>query len=88
MEYASFSSATLGDLTDEYYLAASCSSCRHGARLNIGKLRAVLGTAYAVAGVRARLRCDRCGSKQVVVTFLKPDQAVGNLVYLFQVRPE
>jgi hypothetical protein len=50
------------------------------------KLRAHVGDDFPLIKVREKLRCQRCGSRQVVVTFLAPDQGVGSLVHLFE-RP-
>jgi hypothetical protein len=33
--------------------------------------------------LRARLRCERCRSRAVVITFLTPNQRTGNLIQLF-----
>jgi ribosomal-protein-alanine N-acetyltransferase len=30
-----------------------------------------------------RLRCERCNSRQIVITFLAPDQKTGNVAHLF-----
>jgi hypothetical protein len=34
-----------------------------------------------------RLRCERCGSRQVVITFLAPNQRTGNIASLFGEKP-
>jgi hypothetical protein len=79
-----YSSAKLADVDDSYYYGVSCQSCLREARISLMRLRAVLGDDYPVVKVLSRLKCRTCHSKQVTVTFLAPNQAVGNLAYLFQ----
>ena len=83
MEYAKLETATLAHVDDSYYYGAFCRKCRHSARLSLTKLRAHLGDDFPLASVRDRLRCDRCRSRQVVITFLVPNQRCGNLAHLF-----
>jgi hypothetical protein len=33
------------------------------------------------------LRCERCGSRDAVMTFLAPNQRTGNVVHLFATAP-
>jgi hypothetical protein len=42
---------------------------------------------FPLIKIRERLRYERCGTRQVVVTFLAPDQMVGGLVQLFDKKP-
>jgi hypothetical protein len=37
-------------------------------------LRKHLGDDYPLIKVRDRLRCERCGSRAIVITFLAPNQ--------------
>jgi len=83
MEYARLETAALAHVDDSYYYGAYCRKCQHSARLSLLKLRARLGDEFPLAKVRDRLRCERCGSRAVVVTFLAPDQRAGNVVRLF-----
>jgi hypothetical protein len=83
MEFAKLETAALAHVDDSYYYSAYCGKCRHSARLSLEKLRAHLGDDFPLRDVRARLRCNRCRSRHVVVTFLAPDQRTGNLAYLF-----
>jgi hypothetical protein len=39
MEYARLETASLKDVTDDYYYGCSCRSCLHTARLSLSKLR-------------------------------------------------
>jgi hypothetical protein len=80
--------ALLRDVDDRFYYGANCSSCLHASRLSLSKLRAHLGDKFPVAKIRERLKCELCGSKQVVVTFLNPSQSTGSLVHLFEKRPK
>jgi hypothetical protein len=83
MEYAKLETASLAHVDGSYYYGAFCRKCKHSARLSLTKLRAHLGDDFPLAKVKDRLRCDRCSSRQVVITFLAPNQRCGNLAYLF-----
>jgi hypothetical protein len=84
MEFANYTTARLADIDDRYYFGVSCNSCCRSRRLSVIRLRSILGDAFPVVNVRKRLKCQTCGSKEIVVTFLNPGQAVGNLAHLFQ----
>ena len=78
----------LAHVDDTYYFGAYCRKCGHHARLSLVKLRATLGDDYPVRKIRDRLRCEHCGDRrQIVITFLAPDQRTGNLVHLFERAP-
>jgi hypothetical protein len=83
MEYAKLETAALAHVDDSYYYGAYCRKCKHAVRLSLTKLRVHLGDDFPLIKVREKLRCQRCRSRQVVVTFLAPDQRTGNLVQLF-----
>jgi len=83
MEYARLETATLAHVDDSYYYGAYCRKCKHSARLSLTKLRAHLEDTFPLVKIRNRLRCERCRSRQIVITFLAPDQRTGNLVPLF-----
>ncbi|MGO9038305.1 MAG: hypothetical protein ACLQKH_09995 [Steroidobacteraceae bacterium] len=87
MEYAKLDTATLAHVDDSYYYGAYCRRCKHSARLSLVKLRAHLGENFPLAKVRDRLRCERCGLREVVITFLAPNQRTGNVAYLFREEP-
>ena len=87
MEYAKLGTATLAHVDDSYYYGAYCRRCKHSARLSLVKLRAHLGDNFPLAKVRDRLRCERCGLREVVITFLAPNQRTGNVAYLFREEP-
>ncbi len=87
MEYARLETAILAHVDDTYYYGAHCRECKHSARLSLSKLRVHLGDTFPLVKVRDKLRCERCGSKQIVITFLTPDQRTGNLVELFSRKP-
>ena len=87
MEYAKLGTATLAHVDDSYYYGAYCRRCKHSARLSLVKLRAHLGENFPLAKVRERLRCERCGLREVVITFLAPNQRTGNVAYLFREEP-
>ena len=87
MEYARFETAALAHVDDSYYFGAYCGKCRHTARLSLVKLRERLGDCFPLVDVRLRLRCRRCRSKHIVVTFLTPEHRTGDLARLFELPP-
>lgn len=87
MEYARLETALLRDVDETFYYGVECRKCGHCIRLSLLKLRAHLGDDYALVKVRARLRCEKCRSRLVVITFLAPNQRTGNLVELFSRQP-
>jgi hypothetical protein len=87
MEYAKLETAALAHVDDSYYYGAYCRKCKHSARLSLVKLREHLGDNFPMVKVKDRLRCERCSSRQIVITFLAPNQRTGNLAYLFGEPP-
>ena len=87
MDYARLETATLAHVDDSYYYGAYCRKCKHSARLSLSKLRAHLGETFPLLKIKDKLRCECCSSRQIVITFLAPDQRSGNLVELFSRRP-
>jgi hypothetical protein len=83
MEYAKLETAALAHVDDNYYYGAYCGKCRYTARLSLVKLRTRLGDDFPLKAVRPRLRCRRCRSRHIVVTFLGPHQRSGSLGQLF-----
>jgi hypothetical protein len=83
MEHAKLETAALAHVDDSYYFGAFCGKCKHTARLSLVKLRARLGDDFPLKDVRPRLRCRRCRSRHIVVTFLGPRQRSGDLARLF-----
>jgi hypothetical protein len=73
MEYASLETASLAHVDDSYYYGAYCGKCKHSARLSLVKLRARLGDTFPLRDVRPRLRCQRCRSRHIIITFLAPN---------------
>jgi hypothetical protein len=87
VENAKLETAALAHVDDSYYYGAYCRKCKHAARLSLVKLRDYLGDSFPLRKVKERLRCERCSSRQIVITFLAPDQRTGNLAYLFDEAP-
>ena len=87
MEYAKLETAALAHVDDTYYYGAYCRKCKHSARLSLEKLRKHLGDGFPLIKVKDRLRCERCGSRQTVITFLAPNQRTGNIAKLFNQPP-
>jgi hypothetical protein len=83
MEFVKLETAALAHVDDSYYYGAYCRKCRHTARLSLVKLRAHLGDDFPLKDVRPRLRCRRCRSRQIVITFLGPHQRGGSLAHMF-----
>jgi hypothetical protein len=88
MEYAKLETAALAHVDDSYYYGAYCRKCKHSARLSLEKLRKRLGEYFPLVKLKDRLRCDRCNSRQIVITFLAPNQRTGNVAYLFGELPQ
>ncbi len=87
MEYAELETAALAHVDDTYFFGAYCRKCKHSARLSLEKLRNHLGDNFPLRKVKDRLRCERCSSRQIVITFLAPNQRTGNVVHLFAQTP-
>ena len=87
MEFAKLETATLAHIDDSYYYGAYCRKCKHSARQSLVKLRAHLGDTFPLVKIKDRLRCKRCMSRQVVITFLAPDQRTGSVARLFNEVP-
>jgi hypothetical protein len=87
VDCAKLESACLGDVDEGYYYGASFGNCKHSARLDLVKLRTHFGDAFPLAQIRKRLRCERCGSREVTVAFLAPNQRTGSVAYLFNEEP-
>lgn len=88
-QYPTLETAKLGDLTDDFYYGADCGACgHHGGRLNLTKLRTHLGPAFPLADVRKRLRCEKCGKRQAIVTYWTPAHRSGSITHLFDRKPK
>jgi hypothetical protein len=87
VEYAKLETAARVHVDDRYYYGAYCRMCKHAARLSLVKLRKHLGDEFPLEIVCDRLRCERCRSRAIVITFLAPNQRTGNVAYLFSERP-
>jgi hypothetical protein len=87
MEYAKLETAALAHVDDSYFYGAYCRKCKYAARLSLVKLREHLGDTFPLVKIKDRLRCERCSSRQVVITFLAPDQKTGNVAHLFREMP-
>ena len=85
--FARLETATLKDVTDDYYYRCHCTSCLHTARVRFSKLRAHLGDDFPLIKIRERLKCQICSSRKVTITFLGPHQKGGNLRHLFEKEP-
>jgi hypothetical protein len=83
MDFAKLETASLAHVDDSYFYGAYCRKCKHAARLSLEKLRKHLGEDYPLVKVKDRLRCERCRSRQIVITFLAPNQRTGSVVKLF-----
>jgi hypothetical protein len=87
MEYARLQTAALAHVDDSYFYGAYCRKCRHAARLSLEKLRRHLGDNFPLIKLKDRLRCECCGSRQIVITFLAPNEKSGNVAALFHETP-
>lgn len=84
MQHAVLETAALAHVDDSYYYGAYCAKCKHNARISLAKLRERLGDCFPLVHVRQRLRCRRCRSKHIVITFLTPEHCTGDLARLFE----
>jgi hypothetical protein len=88
MDSARFETACLAHVDDGYYFGAYCRKCGHHARLSLAKLREHLGDDFPVRRIKDKLRCERCQTKrQIVVTFLAPEQRTASLAHFFARKP-
>jgi hypothetical protein len=63
----------LGDvLVERLYLRAACRACSHRASLSSVELAQRLGYDFPLPDLKARLRCSKCGKRQVDVTAVEP----------------
>jgi hypothetical protein len=83
MEYAMLETAAMAHVDDSYYYGAYCGKCKHSARLSLVKLRERLGDCFPLISLRERLRCSRCRSRHIIITFLGPHHCSGDLAKLF-----
>ena len=67
---------TLAEAVDSIYFGASCEDCKRGARIDLQRLRDLLGPDILVQDIRPRLRCSECGSKHVIVATLWKDSSM------------
>ena len=84
MEHAKLETAIPAHVDDSYFYGAYCRNCKHAARLSLVKLRTHLGDSFPLLKIKERLRCERCRSRQIVITFLAPDHRTDNLAHLFR----
>jgi hypothetical protein len=87
VDYAKLESGCLRDVDERYYYGASCRKCQHSARLDLVKLQMHFGDAFPLVRIRKRLTCERCGSQEVTIVFLAPNQKTGSVAYLFNEAP-
>ena len=87
MEYVKLETPAVAHVDDSYYYGAYCRKCQHSVRLSLVKLRAHLSDNFPLVKVKHRLRCERCNSRQIVITFLAPNQRTGKVAYLFGEEP-
>jgi hypothetical protein len=87
MEFAKLEAAALAHVDDSYYFGAYCGKCKHSARLSLVKLRASLGDDFRLRDLRVRLRCRRCRSGHIIITFLGSHQRSGTSARLFNELP-
>lgn len=87
MDQAKLERDTLAHIDERYYYGAFCRQCQHRSRLSLTKLRDYLGPNFRLAKIVERLKCERCGSRAISVTFLSPDQMIGNKVRLIGEKP-
>ena len=55
--------ANLGDLSEKYRLYGVCNTCSTMRLVPMVRVLHDLGAAFPISGVRHRLRCQECGSR-------------------------
>ena len=87
MDEAKLERDTLAHVDERYYYGAFCRKCKHRSRLSLIKLRDWLGPNFRLSKIGERLKCERCSSRAVTVTFLSPGQMSGNRVRMISEKP-
>ena len=61
---------TLAEAVDQIEYGASCDRCHETRRIDLVRLRDQLGSQFLVGDIRRRLRCSKCGKRNVIVVNL------------------
>jgi hypothetical protein len=65
----------LGDvLMEGLHIRASCRNCRHRTNLSPLRLAKRLGYDHPLVALRRRLRCSKCGMRDVEVRTIEPER--------------
>lgn len=64
---------TLAEAVQVLYYGASCNTCRETRRIDLQAMLERLGPDFLVDDLRPRLRCARCGRKDVISVMLWKD---------------
>ena len=84
MDHASLESAALAHVDESYYYGTFSGKRKHSAPLSLVKLRSHRGDDLPLMDVGEWLRCRRCRSPHIVVTFRGRHQRSGDLARLFE----
>ena len=70
---------TLAEAIEQIYFGASCENCRDGVRrIDLSRLVVHLGPDILVQDVRPRLRCVKCGGRNVIISTLWKDNSMSD----------
>jgi hypothetical protein len=61
---------TLAEAVERIEYGANCDRCHETRRVDLARLRDRLGPDFLVGDLRPRLRCAKCGKRQVIVVTL------------------
>lgn len=67
---------TMKEAVDQIYYGANCRDCQEVRRVDLSQMLQIIGPYALVRDLRPRLRCRKCGGKQIVVTTLWKNSTV------------
>jgi hypothetical protein len=68
---------TLAEAVNQIYFGASCDDCKKGVRrIDLAQLVERLGPDIIVKDIRQRLRCAKCGGRNVIISTLWKDNSM------------
>jgi hypothetical protein len=61
---------TLAEAVELIAYGASCNRCHEMRRIDLAKVRDRLGPQFLVGDIRSRLRCSKCGNRNIIIVTL------------------
>jgi hypothetical protein len=59
---------TLQEAIEKIFYGAECRRCKEVRHVKLVRLVPVLGLNFKVRDIRRRLKCSKCGNKEIIVT--------------------